>query len=109
MIDSQFTLKKNFYFRTNLSFHIKLALLGQTTWNDDDIERHCLVQNAQMIGIADTVFEALVSHNPLQKHAISSAHMSFSIINKPKKRLQDRFILHTNGTIKKDKVKTVWY
>jgi hypothetical protein len=39
----------------------ELALLGQTTWNNDDIKKRCLVQNAQIIGMVDTVFEALVN------------------------------------------------
>jgi hypothetical protein len=37
-----------------------LFLLGQTTWNKDNIKKRCLVQNAQNIGMVDTVFEALV-------------------------------------------------
>jgi hypothetical protein len=28
----------------------ELALLGQKTWNDDDIKKRCFVQNAQNIG-----------------------------------------------------------
>jgi hypothetical protein len=39
----------------------ELVLLGQATWNDDDIRKHCMIQNAQNIGMVDTVFEALVS------------------------------------------------
>jgi hypothetical protein len=34
----------------------ELALLGQKTWNDDDIKKRCFVQNAQNIGLVDTVF-----------------------------------------------------
>ena len=36
----------------------ELVLIGQTNWNDDDIKKHCLVQNAQNIGMVNTVFEA---------------------------------------------------
>jgi hypothetical protein len=36
----------------------ELAILGQATWNDDDIRKRRLVQNAQNIGLVDTVFEA---------------------------------------------------
>jgi hypothetical protein len=39
----------------------ELVLLGQKTWNDDGIKKRCLVQNAQNIGMVDTVFEELVS------------------------------------------------
>jgi hypothetical protein len=38
----------------------ELALLGQKTWNDDEIKKHRFVQNAQNIGLVDTVFEDLV-------------------------------------------------
>jgi hypothetical protein len=31
------------------------------TWNDDEIKTRCFVQNAQNIGLVDTVFEELVS------------------------------------------------
>jgi hypothetical protein len=55
----------------------KLAILGQATWNDDDIKKRRLVQNAQHIGMVDTVFEALVDDksfletcNFLRSHAI---------------------------------------
>jgi hypothetical protein len=39
----------------------ELALFGQKTWNDDEIKKRCFVQNAQKIGLVDTVFEELVS------------------------------------------------
>jgi hypothetical protein len=52
-------------------------LLGQTTWNNDDIKKRRLVQNAQNIGMVDTAFEALVNdrsfletYNLLRSHAI---------------------------------------
>jgi hypothetical protein len=35
----------------------ELALLGQKTWNDDEIKKRHFVQNAQNIGLVDTVFE----------------------------------------------------
>jgi hypothetical protein len=38
----------------------ELALLGQKTWNDDEIKKRRFVQNAQNIGLVDTVFEELV-------------------------------------------------
>jgi hypothetical protein len=55
----------------------ELALLGQRTWNDDEIKKRHFVQNAQNIGLVDTVFEELVSdksfietYNFLRSHAI---------------------------------------
>jgi hypothetical protein len=33
----------------------ELALLGQKTWNDDDIKKRWFVQNAQNIVLVDTV------------------------------------------------------
>jgi hypothetical protein len=59
-----------------------LVLLGQSTWNNDDIKKRRLVQNAQNIGLVDTIFEA--------------GHMLPDMINKPKKRIQDRSIIHAN-------------
>jgi hypothetical protein len=38
-----------------------MALIGQKTWNDDEIKKRQLVQNSQNIGLVDTVFEELVS------------------------------------------------
>jgi hypothetical protein len=34
----------------------ELVILGQTTWKNDDIKKRRLVQNAQHIGMVDTVF-----------------------------------------------------
>jgi hypothetical protein len=55
----------------------ELALLGQKTWNDDDIKKRCFVQNTQNIDLVDKVFEELVSDksfietcNYLSSHAI---------------------------------------
>jgi hypothetical protein len=39
----------------------ELALLGKKTWNDDEIKKRHFVQNAQNIGLVDTVFKELVS------------------------------------------------
>jgi hypothetical protein len=38
----------------------ELALLGQKTWNDDEIKKRRFLQNAQNIGLVDTIFEGLV-------------------------------------------------
>jgi hypothetical protein len=39
----------------------ELALLGQKTWDDDEIKKRRFVQNSQNIGLVDTVFEELGS------------------------------------------------
>jgi hypothetical protein len=56
----------------------EMALLGQKTWNDDEIKKRRFAQNAQNIGFLDTVFEELVSDksfietcNFLRSHAIT--------------------------------------
>jgi hypothetical protein len=35
----------------------KLALLGQMTWNDDEIRKRCFVKNGQNIGLVDIVLK----------------------------------------------------
>jgi hypothetical protein len=61
----------------------ELSLLGQKTWNDDDIRKRWLIQNAQNIGLVDTIFEELVSNksftetcNFLRSHAIRCDHQN---------------------------------
>jgi hypothetical protein len=39
----------------------ELALLVQKPWNDDEIKKSRSVQNAQNIGLIDTVIEGVVS------------------------------------------------
>jgi hypothetical protein len=89
----------------------ELVLLGQTTWDNDDTKKRCLVQNAQNIGMVDTVFDALMDDESFSEtcNFCSVCHMPSDMINMPKKRTQDRSIIHANlmGTIKKDKVKTI--
>jgi hypothetical protein len=86
-----------------------LVLLGQTTWDDDDIKKRCLVQNAQSIGMIDTVFEALVgiksfteTCNFLRSHAIRLDQQA-----KEKSTRQIHNTYQPTGTTRKDKVKTV--
>jgi hypothetical protein len=35
----------------------ELALFGHKTWNDDEINKRCFVQNDQNIGLVDTVLK----------------------------------------------------
>jgi hypothetical protein len=77
----------------------ELALLGQKTWNDDEIKKRRFVQNAQNTGLIDTVFEELVSdkscietYNLLRSHAIRLDHQY-------KEKLQDRFTMLANYPI----------
>jgi hypothetical protein len=87
----------------------ELVLLGQTTWNNDDIKKRCLVvQNAQNIGMVDTVFEALVNDksfsetcNFLRSHAIRHDQQV-----KEKNARQIHTTCQPTGATKKDKVKT---
>jgi hypothetical protein len=79
-----------------LSQFTELALLEQKTWNDDEIKKRRFVQNAQNIGLVDTVFEELVSDrsfietcNFLRSHAIR-------LDQQYKKKLQDRFTVLSN-------------
>jgi hypothetical protein len=60
---------------------IGLALLGQKTWNDDDIKDCRFLLNAQNIGLVDTVFGEIVSDKSfiepcdfLRSHAIRLDH-----------------------------------
>jgi hypothetical protein len=87
----------------------ELVLLGQTTWNNDDIKKRCLVQNVQNIGMIDTVFEALVNDksfletcNFLRSHAIRHDQQA-----QEKNARQIHTSCQPTCTTKKDKVKTV--
>jgi hypothetical protein len=87
----------------------ELVILGQATWNDDDIKNRCLVHNAQNICMVDTVFEALVDDksfletcNFLRSHAIRYGQQ-----NKEKNARQINNASQSSGATKKDKMKTV--
>jgi hypothetical protein len=72
----------------------ELALLGQKTWNDDDIKKRLFVQNAQNIGLVDTVFEELVS----DKSFIETCNFlrSNAIRLDQQYKMQDRFTILTS-------------
>ena len=85
----------------------ELVLLGQKAWDDDDSKKRRLVQNAQNIGMVDTVFEELVRNktfietcNFLRSHAIRHDQQN--------KERTARQINATNQANKKDKVKQVF-
>jgi hypothetical protein len=87
----------------------ELALLGKKTWNDDEIKKCGLVQNAQNIGLVDTVFEELVSDksfietcNFLKSHAIRLDQQY-----KEKAIQQIHKVRQLFNRAKKDKVKKV--
>jgi hypothetical protein len=87
----------------------ELALLGQKTWNYDEIKKHLFVQNAQNIGLVDTVFEELVSDksfietcNFLTSHAIRHDQQY-----KEKAARQIHNASQLSHIVKKDKVKKV--
>jgi hypothetical protein len=87
----------------------ELALPGQKTWNDDEIKKRRFVQNAQNIGLIDTVFEELVSDksfietcNFLRSHAI---RLDWQYKEKTARQIHNASQLSIRA--KKDKVKKV--
>jgi hypothetical protein len=85
----------------------ELVILGQATWNDDDIKKRRLVQNAQNIGMVDIVFEALVDDkssletcNLLRSHAIRYDH-------KIKRKMQDKSIMYLNLLVLLRRIKSI--
>jgi hypothetical protein len=44
------------------------VLLGQKTWNDDAVKKRWFVQNAQNIGLVDTVFEESLNEKILHRN-----------------------------------------
>jgi hypothetical protein len=84
----------------------ELALLGQKTWNNDEIKKRWFVQNAQDIGLIDIVFEELVSGksfikacNFLRFHAIRLDQQC-----KEKAARQIHNTIQLSNRAKKDKV-----
>jgi hypothetical protein len=87
----------------------ELALLGQKTWNDDEIRKRRFVQNDQNIGLVDRFFEELVSDkslietcNFLRSHAIRLDQQ-----NKEKAARQIHNASQSSNRSKKEKVKKV--
>jgi hypothetical protein len=86
-----------------------LVRFGQATWNDDNIKKRSLVQNAHNTGMVDTIFEALVSdksfletYNFRRSDAIRHDQQ-----NREKNARQISNTSQSHGTTKKDKIKTV--
>jgi hypothetical protein len=87
----------------------ELTLLGQMTWNDDEIKMCRFVQNAQNIGLVDKAFEELVSDksfietcNFLRSHAIRVDQQY-----KEKAARQIHNTSQSSNRAKKDKIKKV--
>jgi hypothetical protein len=87
----------------------ELILLGQKTWNDDEVKKRRFVQNARSIGLIDTVFEDLVSDesfiemcNFLKSHTIRHDQQ-----NKEKAARQIHNIKQPPSAAKRDKVTKV--
>jgi hypothetical protein len=79
--------------------------LVKQLWNDDDIKKRCLVQNAQNIGMVDTVFEALVSDKPfLETFNFLSSHAK-RYDQQNKEKMQDRSIVHLNLLVLSRRIK----
>jgi hypothetical protein len=83
----------------------ELALLGQKTWNDDEIKKPWFVQNTQNIGLVDIVFEELVSDKSFIETAISLDHMPSDLISNIRRQIHNAFQL--SNRVKKEKVKKV--
>jgi adenylosuccinate synthase len=77
--------------------------------NNDDIKKRRLVQNAQNIGMVNTVFEALVNNKSFSE--ICNFLRSHAIRHNQQRKEKNARQIHTTcqpmGTTKKDKVKTV--
>jgi hypothetical protein len=74
----------------------ELSLIGQKTWNDDEIKKRRFVQNSQNIGLVDTVF----------KLAISLHHVTSDLINRVRNTLQDRFTMLVSHPIEQRRTKS---
>ena len=88
----------------------ELVLLGQKIWSDDDIKKRRFIQNAQNIGLVDTVFEELVSDKSLMEtcNFLRSHAIRYDQQNREKLARQIRSINQLPGNPKKDKVKQVF-
>jgi hypothetical protein len=81
------------------------VLLGQATWNDDDIKKRCLVQNAQHICMVDTGFEALVSDKSFLEtcNFLRLQAIRYDQQNKEKNARKINNASQSSGATKKDK------
>lgn len=86
----------------------ELFLLGQKAWDDDEIKKCRLVQNAQNIDMVDTAIQALVNDKSftgtcyfLTSHAIKHDHQ-----NKEKGARYIHKTYQSASTTREDKVKT---
>jgi hypothetical protein len=85
----------------------ELLLLGEKVWDDDGSKKHRFVQNAQNIGMVDTVLEELVRNkslvencNFLISHAVRHVQQ-----NKEKATRQVNTTSQPSASNKKDKTK----
>jgi hypothetical protein len=87
----------------------ELALLGQKTWNDDKIKKRRFVQNAQNIGLVDTLFEEVVSDKSFVEicNFLSSYAIRLDQQYKEKAARQIHNASQSSNRSKKDKVKKV--
>jgi hypothetical protein len=85
----------------------ELALLGQKTWNDDDIKKRWFVQNAQNIVLVDTVFEGLLIDKSFIETCNSLDHMPSDLISNIRKKAarQIQNTSQSSNRAKKDKLK----
>jgi hypothetical protein len=87
----------------------ELVLLGQKTWNDDEIMKHRFVQNAQNIGLVDTVFEERISDKSFIETSNFLRSYAIKIVQQYKEKAARQ--IHNTSQLynraKKDKVKKV--
>jgi hypothetical protein len=87
----------------------ELPLIGQKTWNDDEIKKRRFVQNSQNIGLVDTFFEESVSDKSLIE--ICDFLRSYAIRLDQQYRERSTRQIHNTSQLsnraKKDKVKKI--
>jgi hypothetical protein len=86
--------------------YTELTLLGQKTWNDDEIKKRRFVQNAQNIGLFDTAFEELVSDKSFMESCNFLRSHAIRLDQQYKEKLQDRFTMLANYTIEPRRIKS---
>jgi hypothetical protein len=87
----------------------ELVLLGQKTWNDDEIKKHRFVQNTQNIGLFDTGFEESIDEKSFIETCdfLRSRAIRLDQQYKEKAARQIHDASQSSNRAKKDKVKKV--
>jgi hypothetical protein len=85
---------------------IELSLLGQKTWNDDEIKKRLFVKNSQNIGLVDKLFKQLVSDKSFMEtcNYLRSRAITLDQKYKEKDARQIHNTSQSSSRAKKDKV-----